>query len=690
MSVEQQTWSVAVDAPFPQPLTYIIPTELVPFAKPGLRVRVPLGKRSATGVLLNSGAQASGEYTLKEISSVEEDAQKIPEVYLKWLTWVSQYYVFPLGPTLNLAFPPLKKSKEGASKSRKRSLFEEMQPEAARNLTSEQKIVVDSISEQLHEGFSAHLVHGVTGSGKTEIYLQLLMKTLAAGKKGLLLVPEISLTPQLIQRFASRFPDKVAVIHSQLTERERTDFWWQIRDGKKSILLGARSAQFCPIENLGLIVVDEEHEASFKQDEKLKYHGRDAAVMLAKFANIPIILGSATPSLESWRNAQEGKYKLHSLKERVENRELPQIQLIDMRKLQAEGPTQAKNRSEVKKESLPFWLSPELHGLLKQSLEEGQQAALFLNRRGAAALVICPSCGFTHQCPNCDINLTLHGKSHMICHYCDYHENFKVACPDCKEGEMTPVGLGTEALESAMQELFPGVRTARADRDEITNRLDLEDLIRKMETGEIDILIGTQMIAKGLDFKNLNLVGVILADIGFNIPDFRASERSFQLLTQVAGRAGRHIERGQKPGQVVIQTYNPEHPSLEFALRHDFDRFASQELMNRKELSYPPYGRIIVIRFQGNDSAKVQSAAKQFVIRSEQLKNQASQLNGVEILGPAPAPMAKLRGKYRYHVLLKSKDTGLLNSFYRRVLGDESWLVAGVRMIPDVDPLQLL
>ena len=339
---------------------------------------------------------------------------------------------------------------------------------------------------------------------------------------------------------------------------------------------------------------------------------------------------------------------------------------------------------------LPFWMSPQLHSALQETLLNKKQAALFLNRRGAAALVICPSCGFTHKCPNCDINLTLHGQNHLVCHYCDYHENFKVACPDCKEGELTPVGLGTEALEKSIQELFPTAKVGRADRDEITSRADLEDLIRRMESFDIDILIGTQMIAKGLDFKNLTLVGVVLADIGFNIPDFRASERSFQLLTQVAGRAGRHVQAGESPGQVIIQTYSVEHPSLTHARNHSFSQFAQEELFQRRELLYPPYGKLLSVRIQGNELEKVQQTARLFATRAQALKSKQKLYSEIEVLGPAPAPLAKLRGKYRFHLLLKGAQSGLLNGFCRQVFADESWVSSGVRLIPDVDPLHLL
>jgi primosomal protein N' (replication factor Y) len=469
-----------------------------------------------------------------------------------------------------------------------------MEGETPPVMTEEQHASFESISK--FKTFSSHLVFGVTGSGKTEIYLRLLEKVLEEGKTGIVLVPEISLTPQLIQRFSRRFGDKIAALHSQLTDRERTTQWWDIIEGRKRILVGARSALFCPIQNLGLIIVDEEHEPSYKQDEKLKYNGRDAAVMLAKQADCPIVLGSATPSLETWKNAVEKKYHLHTLKNRVANRSLPDMLVVDLREEKASE--EAQKLKEEKYSHLPFWMSPLLFEKMRSTLDDGYQAALFLNRRGVAQMVLCPACGHTRECPNCDINLTLHHHTHLVCHYCDYHESLKNKCPDCSEGHLEAMGLGTELLENDLAKLFPDKKIARADRDEIQTRTDLEDLILGMEEGTIDILVGTQMIAKGLDFPKLKLVGLVLADVGFNLPDFRATERSFQLITQMSGRSGRHVKPGESPGTVVIQTYNPEHESLVFAQKHDFEGFAQQELNNRSALSYPPVGKLLGFRLQ--------------------------------------------------------------------------------------------
>ncbi len=673
-----ELWSVAVNAPLAAPLTYKGTLDL----KPGQWVEVPLGRRKAQGLLIGPQTNSSPtEFEIKNILS-SMDYPAMPCNYLQWLVWLAEYYNYPLGLVASSSLPPL--AKKNARGSRKPSVTPEKHLKEPPKLTSEQKVCIDSILPTMGS-YAAHLIHGVTGSGKTEIYLQLLEKTLQRGQSGLVLVPEISLTPQLIDRFIARFGQKVAVLHSQLTDRERTEQWWAMVQQEKQILIGARSALFCPVNNLGLIVIDEEHEPSFKQEEKLKYHARDAAVMLAYLSSCPILLGSATPSLESWHNAQEGKYQLHSLKNRVAETPLPEIQVINMRDQNEES-----RPPELLQANIPKWLSTELYLKIQETLKRKRQVALFLNRRGMAQVIFCPDCGHVRECPNCDISLTLHAKTHLICHYCDYHENFKTLCPDCNEGELTPLGLGTELVEKEISKLFPEANVARADRDEITTRKELEDMIQNMESGHIDILIGTQMIAKGLDFQKLELVGLLLADIGFNLPDFRSSERSFQLITQMSGRAGRHISSAEERGQVLVQTYNPEHTALRYALAHDYKGFAEQELAARRELHYPPYGKLLSIRLQSAELGRVQEAARTLTGRAHHVQEQNLIFKPIEILGPAPAPMAKLRGQFRYNVLLKAPEAKRLGAFIKTVLGDQAWLPIKVRLQLDVDPMHML
>lgn len=675
-----QLWKVAVDAPLPEALTYRFTEPL----NRGQLVEVPLGRRKAKGLVLGPADKAP-DFEIKNIESINNEYAALPEPFMKWLEWLAQYYIHPIGQVIQSAFPPLKKS-EKQRQSKRPSVIPQLESDTALDLTEEQRTCLENISK--YSNFSTHLLFGVTGSGKTEVYLRLLDNVLKSGKRGLVLVPEISLTPQLIQRFARRFGDKIAAIHSQLTDREKTNQWWDIVEGRKSILIGARSALFCPISDLGLIIVDEEHEPSFKQDEKLKYNGRDAAVMMGKLMNCPVVLGSATPSLETWKNAQDGKYLLHTLRRRVANRSLPEIDVIDLRKQKADGDEQTKI---IEKYShLPFWMSPSLYDRMNEVLLQGDQVALFLNRRGVAQTVLCPSCGHTRECPNCDISLTLHAHSHLVCHYCDYHENFKTKCPDCREGELKAIGLGTELLESDLVRLFHDKKVARADRDEIQNRVHLEDLISKMEIGEIDILVGTQMIAKGLDFPKLKLVGLVLADVGFNLPDFRATERSFQLITQMSGRSGRHVKEGECPGLVIIQTFNAEHDSIIFARNHDYEGFAQHELEIRSQLQYPPIGRLVSMRIQGTHLGKVEEAASLLARRARALKTQFPQYKAIEVLGPAEAPLSKLRGQFRFHLLIKASQNSAVNNFSRQLLGNQDWIPSGIKILIDIDPMSLL
>lgn len=673
---------VAVDAPLNDLFTYEQNENFT--VTRGDIVDVPFGKRTAKGVVIHTLSEfptpkKSGEdIKIKKIVAQDEEWPSLQDPFLKWLEWISEYYIYPLGKVAQLCFPPLGKTKKERA-SQRPAVIPKVERKIQHNLTDEQKSCLQEI--QKTSGFATHLVHGVTGSGKTEIYLQLFEKALSENKRGLFLLPEISLTPQLIQRFAERFGDRIAVLHSQLTDRERTNQWWEIVEGKKDILIGARSAVFCPIENLGLIVVDEEHETSYKQDEKLKYNGRDCAIMLGRFMNCPVVLGSATPSLDTWKNAIDQKYQLHQLKHRVQNRPLPEIQVIDMR---------LEKDLEKKSIEKPFWLSQSLYEQMQQSLDQQHQIALLLNRRGMAHMLFCPSCGYTVECPNCDISLTLHAHTHLVCHYCDYHENAKTKCPDCKEGELTQMGLGTEKVEEDLKILFPNHKIARADRDEVQSRLEMEELVHKMEKKEIDILIGTQMIAKGLDFTHLKLVGLLLADVSFNLPDFRASEKSFQLITQMSGRSGRHVDLHDQPGKVIIQTYNTTHDSILFAQAHDYEGFVQTELMHRQQLNYPPFHKMASIKIQSMDLEKVQRTAQMLSQRSHYLKEKYEGFGPVEILGPAAAPIAKLRNQFRYHVLFKCPQPKMLNQFLRRVLGDSKWIESQVKVMVDVDPQNLL
>lgn len=670
---------LAVDAPLAEMLTY----KVNPAWPKGSSVIAPLGKRKVSAVILDE-SDFSDKYQIKEVLALDENRPVLSPKYLQWLTWISEYYVHPIGQVISLCFPPLanRNSKKISKKPPVVQQFDERTK--APELTNDQATCLRNI--QSKTGFQSHLLFGVTGSGKTEVYLQLLNEVIKKGQRGLVLVPEISLTPQLIQRFSSRFGDQIAVLHSHLTDRERTNQWWSIVSGDKKILIGARSALFCPLENLGLIVVDEEHEPSYKQEEKLRYNARDAAIMLAKFHDIPIVLGSATPSLETWQNAQSGKYNLHTMGQRVADRKLPQIDVIDLRADKNKMPAESLDIQKLN-DRRPRWMSSLLYEKMEATLKRNEQVALFLNRRGVAPTVLCSDCGFVYKCPNCAITLTLHGQKNLVCHYCDYNIQKEEVCPSCKTGEPKSIGLGTEQIETELQKMFPDKTVARADRDEIHSRETLENLIRRMESHEIDILVGTQMIAKGLDFPKLTLVGLVLADIGFNMPDFRATERSFQLLTQVSGRSGRHVVDG---GAVVIQTYNPEYPALLFSKLTDYEGFAQAELNLRKELHYPPYGRLATLKIVGNTFDLGSHVSDVLADRASALIAMYPAYKDIQVLGPVPAPIAKLRGKFRFHILLKSTAPHILSTFCRQLLADKTWITPGTKVQVDIDPINLL
>ena len=666
---------VAVDAPLPEPLTYLAPIDGRVVAR-GQPVHVSLGRRKARGVVVGPvTTELPPGIKIKPITDLDDERPPVPAVYMDWLEWLAKYYIFPLGMIVPTVYPPLsRRTKRAPRKSAAVRDFD--QRSAPPTLTTEQTNAIRDIEAK--PGFGVHLLFGVTGSGKTEVYLHLLEDIIAGGKQCLVLVPEIALTPQVIERFSRRFPGQVAVLHSGLTPREKTTQWWNVVDGGRKILIGARSALFCPMPHLGLIILDEEHEPSYKQDEQLKYHARDAAIVLAKNLNVPIVLGSATPSLETWANVTAGKYHCHRLAERVNARPLPTLQVVDLRE------TLAKRRDEPS--SLPFWMSDELHHEMEHVFAKNEQAALFLNRRGLAQTAQCRACGFKVECPNCSVALTLHHRSHLVCHYCDYSERLREICPDCKASPLEALGLGTERLEEDMRTLFPDARLARADRDEVQSREDLERLIDDVEQHRVNLLIGTQMIAKGLDFPKLNLVGLVLADLGFHWPDFRASERSYQLLTQVSGRSGR-----QTPGRVVIQTYDPDHPSIRFATAGTFGDFAEFELTERRELNYPPCWRMAMFRITSADAARGEDVAEQLVRRAVAAREHyASFADAVQILGPAPAPLHKLRNKYRYQVIVKGDGAPRLNAFCRRVLGDGAWVPAGTKVQIDIDPFAMM
>jgi primosomal protein N' (replication factor Y) len=525
------------------------------------------------------------------------------------------------------------------------------------------------------------LLYGVTGSGKTEVYLDAIARTRRLGRGALFLLPEIGLTAQVMDLLRDRFGDEVAVLHSALSNGERHDEWQRIVRGEARIVVGARSAIFAPVHDLGLIVVDEEHESSFKQDIVPRYHARDVARFRARQSKAVLVLGSATPSVESYFYAQSGLYKLLTLTRRVAERPLPPVIIVDQRlntREQAGDDTPSSQALSI--------LSQKLQDALEVRLRNRQQSILFINRRGFSSFLLCRDCGHTFKCPNCDVTLTYHRISHMLqCHHCDHRLSAPDLCPQCGGFRLRPFGLGTEKVEEAVQACFPTARTLRMDRDTTERKGSHADFLRSFRRQEADILIGTQMVAKGLDFPNVTLVGVISADTSLNIPDFRASERAFQLLTQVAGRAG----RGENLGEVFVQTFDPEHEAIEFAKLHDYTGFYKQEIDTRRALFYPPFSFLAnVVAVDADESRAIERMAR--VAQSLTASIRSGALTGqIEILGPVACPLSRLRNRYRRHLLVKSKKRKPLIALLRTVL-EELTVTDRMALSVDIDPISML
>jgi primosomal protein N' (replication factor Y) len=565
----------------------------------------------------------------------------------------------------------------------------DFKPSAPLPLTSEQQIVYSRIArtvdEQQHEVF---LLHGVTGSGKTEIYLQCIQRCVDQGRQAVVLVPEIALTPQMVERFKGRFGSGVAVMHSRLSVGERYDEWRKIREGKATVAVGARSAVFAPFSNLGLIIMDEEHETSYKQEENPKYHARDVAVRRAAQCGAAVILGSATPSLESY-HAARSQSDIHfspvllEMPTRALGNELPKVQVVDMREELKEG-----NRS---------MFSRRLHAALAERLERGEQTVLLLNRRGFSTFVMCRSCGYVATCPECDISLTFHSRSNNLrCHYCGHAEPAPELCPECGSEHIRFFGTGTQRVEEELGKLFPGIRVIRMDVDTTTEKGSHEKLLGQFRDKKADVLLGTQMVAKGLDFPDVTLVGVITADSALNLPDFRAAEKTFQLLTQVAGRAGRH----QLPGEVVVQSYTPEHYSIIHASGHDYHAFIRDELKHRKGLHYPPYCRLILVTLSHEQLPLLLRLAENYALniqgKARQLRWYGSldklSADALDLLGPVASPLPRLKGRYRFQCMIKWRGTIDAIGLARQVAEEleDSTRDTGLQISIDVDPQMLM
>lgn len=660
----EQRLKVAVLAPLPEPLDYS-PGEL-PGLLPGMRVQVPLGRRQVIGVVLGAPQWVERDDGLRcrPVSVALDEAPLIPVDILELCRWASGYYHHPIGEVLAAALPAaLRRPSPSRSRATRARARDGISPgtSSPHPPTPEQADVLAQLAEG--SGFQVSLLEGVTGSGKTEVYLHRVQSALDAGQQALVLTPEIGLTPQLEARFRERFGDAVAVFHSGLTEKVRGEAWRAALDGRCRVLVGTRSAVFTPLPQLGLIVVDEEHDSSYKQQEGFRYSARDVAIVRAQRAGVPVILGSATPSLESLHNVARGRYRHLKLAARPGQRQLPKVRLLDLRG--------AKLRDGM---------APGLFDAMARHLDNGGQALLFVNRRGYAPALLCHDCGWLAPCPHCDARMTLHRtRGRLLCHHCGSEARVPLRCGSCGGAELMPVGQGTERIEDGLRRAFPDVRVERIDSDRTARVGELDRLLRQIRDREIRVLVGTQMLAKGHDFDGITLVGVIDADQALFSGDFRAIERMAQVLTQVAGRAG----RGAVAGEVLVQTHQPDHPQLQCWLREGYAGLSQRLLDERREMGFPPATHLALLRADALDAG----AALHL------LRHVASELGsaGVEALGPIPAPMERKANRYRAQLLLRSADRSALQNCLAQLVPRIGSIPGSrrVRWSIDVDPIDL-
>jgi primosomal protein N' (replication factor Y) len=736
MAVARVVTELGLDREF----DYLIPPELASRLHPGIRVVVPFGRSTRKGCVV--GIKAASEVPadrLKAIAAIDGEGDQIPASLLRLADWIARYYCCPREHAIRAMLPavvrggrvkkrlrafaclaPESQQKGVASERltpRQRRVIEallrrgacpvaeicsecEVTPAVVRALerkgllviedrvvardpfaediilpttplalTDEQTRALDAILASLTAPTAAVvLLHGVTGSGKTEVYLQAIQRCLDSGREAIVLVPEIALTPQTCERFRARFGDHVSVLHSGLSDGERFDEWTRIHQGRSRIVVGARSALFAPFRRLGLIVVDEEHENTYKQEESPRYHARDVAVVRGKLEGVTVVLGSATPSLESFYNARTGKYRLVRLTRRVDDCEMPAMEVVDM-------------AAEAALRGQPQIFSRRLEALIEQRLGNGEQTILFLNRRGYATQFMCTACGFVAICTDCDTSYTYHRRDQMLCcHLCGHILKAPEVCPQCGDAKVRYPGVGTEKVEAAAHALFPRASIARMDSDTMTTRRSYSDTLSAFRSGRVHILVGTQMIAKGLHFPNCTLVGILYADMGLHLPDFRAGERTFQLLTQVAGRAG----RGERAGRVIVQTYTPYHPALQHALDHDYDGFYEAEIADRLALGFPPATHMAMIHVRSATPSQAEAVAAELLSTLRPALPEA-----VLFSGPLPSPIAKMRGQYRYQLSLRGGDIRTVVRVLRKtILGRR--FPTDVDVAVDIDPRSLM
>jgi len=724
--------NVVIEVSLDKEFDYSIPKKLQSLIKIGSQVYVPFHGRELRGFVVGLKKESSYVKELKQIKEVIGDRPFIPNNIIKLAYWIADYYCAPIENAVKAVLPSVIRKKgiahrkkllatlvshekKGLSEIQKKIVdllkkdqemliseikdkikcsdspirtlqkknilkleYKEIRrdpfissnliPTKPFALMEEQKNALDSICKQIDKKTSsAVLLNGVTGSGKTEVYLQAIKYSLQRSQGAIVLVPEIALTPQTVQRFKARFGEIVAVLHSNLSDGERHDEWHRIHNKSATIVVGARSALFAPIDNVGLIIVDEEHEPTYKQEESPRYHARDVAVMRGKIENCCVVLGSATPSLETCFNVQEGRYYNTELSQRVDNRKMPHIRIINM-------------ALEAEKIGHPTLFSRELVDGIYERISKKEQVILFLNRRGFSSSLMCEKCGYVSECTECSITKSYHKSDNkLVCHICGSEEDFPSRCPNCGNPNYKYGGSGTEKIEEILEKLFPNFRIARMDSDSMRRKDSYQKILDAFRLGKTDILIGTQMIAKGLDFPNVTLVGVLNADISIHVPDFRAGERTYQLLTQVAGRAG----RGDIPGEVIIQTYNPKHPAIKAASKLDEDIYSINDLIFRKKMMYPPYSHLILVTLKGPNESIVVKCIESFYNELVHVLP-----SSVKVVRPLPAAITKVKGVYRYQIMLCDEQTVKMTKPIKYLL-DNVRFPKEIKVIVDVDALSL-
>jgi primosomal protein N' (replication factor Y) len=670
--------------------TYLVPDDLATKIKTGSRVLAPFKRKEKVGIVVGISTNLPAPYshlikgvkrgdaaetkkaiTMKPLKLLLDEESFIPQNILELINWIGQYYMSSSGLALKNAVPSAFFTGRKAGKTRI-TYDEEIKKPKTIDLTPEQSRALKEINKAVRGVF---LLHGVTGSGKTEVYINAI-KSLPDDKEAIVLVPEIAITAQMIDRFRSSFDDGIVFYHSGISMGERITLWQKMREGDIKVVIGVRSAVFAPFKNIGLIVIDEEQEASYKQFEGLKYNARDVALARAKLEDFKIVLGSATPSMEAFYNGKNRKFSYIELKHRINKRPLPDVEIIDM----------------TKEDKQTFSFSNKLLDSLKENMGRGCQSLIMLNRRGYSPFPICMDCGYTLKCPACSITLIYHKDTNTLnCHYCGSYLKPKNLCPHCKGTKIKYLGTGTQRVEEELKTLIPELSFQRMDRDTTRKKLSHYKIVKQMEEKKIDVLLGTQMVAKGHDFPDVTLAVVISADIALNLPDFRSSERAFQLFTQLAGRAG----RGDVYGNAYIQTYEPEHYVFDYVRNHDYKGFYQREIEFRKELSYPPFSRLIRIVLSFTNKGEAKRIIK---IVSNRIKNIPPPLPptskggievGIEILGPAPAPIEKIRNLWRWHIVLKGKNAKALRLTASHII-ETIKDIKKVKTDVDVDPMNLL